>query len=69
MNIIRTFKKNKRDYTKAKVDKLQENSKNKHIMKMYKVINGFKKGYQPRPQVTYKDDDTIVAHTPSIFSR
>ena len=34
---------------------------------MYKGINKFKKGYQPRANVIKKDDGTIVADTTSIF--
>jgi hypothetical protein len=34
----KTFRKNKGDYMKAKVNKLEENSKNKNIREMYKGI-------------------------------
>jgi hypothetical protein len=53
---------------RAKVNKLQEKSKNKNIWEMYEDINEFKKGYQPRAFVIKKDNDTIVANT-SILSR
>ena len=36
---------------------------------MYKGINEFKKGYQPRTYVINKHDGTIVAGTTSILSR
>ena len=36
---------------------------------MYKGINEFKKGYQPRAYVIKKQDGTIVADTTSILSR
>ena len=42
---------------KAKVNKLEENSKNKNIREMYKGINEFKNGYQPR---AYVIKNTIV---------
>ena len=32
---------------KAKVNKLEENTKNKNIWEMYKGINVFRKEYQP----------------------
>ena len=54
---------------KAKVNKLEENSKNKSIRKMCKGINEFKKCYQPRDYVINKDGSTIVADTASILSR
>ena len=40
-DIYRMFRKKKRDYMKVKVNKLEENSKNKNIQKMYKGINEF----------------------------
>ena len=39
---------------KEKVNKLEENNKNKNIREMYKGINEFKKGYQPRAYVKIK---------------
>ena len=54
---------------KAKVNKLEENSKNKNIREMYKGINELKKGYQPHAYVIKKHDDTIVADTTGILSR
>ena len=54
---------------KAKVNKLEENSKNKNIWEMYKGINEFTKGCQPRAYVIKKHDCTIVADTTSILSR
>ena len=43
----------------AKVNKLEENSKNKNIREMYKGINEFKKGYQPRAYVIKKHDGQL----------
>ena len=54
---------------KAKVNKLEENSKYKNIRGMYKEINEFKNGYQPRAYVIKKHDGTIVADTTSILGR
>ena len=51
----------------SKVNKLEENSKNKNIWEMCKGINEFKKGYQPCPYVIKKDHGTIVADTTRIF--
>ena len=66
---VEIFRKKKRDYMKAKVSKLEENSKNKNIREMYKGINEFKKGYLPRAYVIKKHDGTIVTDTTSILSR
>jgi len=41
----RMFRKKKRNYMKAKVNKLEENSKNKNIQEMYKGVNEIKMGY------------------------
>ena len=54
---------------KAKVNKLEANSKNKTIREMCKGINEFKKGYQPSTYVIKKHDGTNVADTTSILSR
>ena len=54
---------------KAKVNKLEKNSKNKNIQEMYKGINELKKKYQPHAYVIKKDNDTIAADTTSILSR
>ena len=35
---------------KAKIHDLQTNSKNTNIIDLYRGINNFKKGYQPRIQ-------------------
>jgi hypothetical protein len=63
------FRKKKRDYMKVKVNKLEENNKNKNIREMYEGINEFKKVYQPRAYVIKKHDGTIVADTTSILNR
>ena len=53
---------------KEKVNKIEENSKNKNIREMYKGINEFKKSYQLRVNVIKKHDGTIVADTTTILS-
>jgi hypothetical protein len=46
----RHFRNKKREYMKAKIHDLQTNSKNTNIRDLYRGINNFKKGYQPRIQ-------------------
>ena len=65
----RTTKKTKRDYMKAKVNKLEENGKNKTFREMCKEINEFEKVYQPPAYVIKKDDGKIVADTTSILNK
>jgi hypothetical protein len=44
----RHFRNKKRDYLKDKINENESNSKNKNIRDLYRGINEFKKGYQPR---------------------
>jgi hypothetical protein len=44
----RTFRKKKREYLKGKINEMKTNDKNKNIRDLYRGINEFKKGYQPR---------------------
>jgi hypothetical protein len=44
----RTFRNKKREYLKGKINELETNNKNKNIRDLYRGINEFKKGYQPR---------------------
>jgi hypothetical protein len=44
----RHFRNKMKEYLKAKIDKLEINSKIKNIRHFYRGINDFKKGYQPR---------------------
>ena len=63
------FRKKKRDYMKAKFNKIEENRKNKKIREMYKGINEFNKVHRPIPYVIKKHDGTIVADPTSILIR
>jgi hypothetical protein len=40
----RTFRNNKREYLKGKINELETNNKNKNIRDLYRGINEFKKG-------------------------
>jgi hypothetical protein len=42
------FRNKKREYLKDKINEFESNSKNKDIRDLYRIINEFKKGYQPR---------------------
>jgi hypothetical protein len=42
------FRNRKREYLKGKINELETNNKNKNIRDLYRGINEFKKGYQPR---------------------
>jgi hypothetical protein len=44
----RTFMTKTREYLEDNIDEVETSSKNKYIGDMYRDINEFKKGYQPR---------------------
>jgi hypothetical protein len=44
----RTFMNKKREYLKSKINELETNNKNKNITELYRGIDEFKKGSQPR---------------------
>jgi len=44
----RIFRNKKREYLKDNINELETNNKNKNIRDLYRGINEFKKGYQPR---------------------
>jgi hypothetical protein len=46
--VSRYFRNKKREYLKDKLNELATNSKNKNIRDLYRGINGFKRGYQPK---------------------
>jgi hypothetical protein len=46
----RHFRNKKKEYTKAKIDELETNSKITNIRDMHRGINDFTKDYQPRIQ-------------------
>jgi len=52
----RHFGDKKKEYLKVKIDELATNSKIKNIRDLYRGINDFKKGYQPRTNIV-KDDN------------
>jgi hypothetical protein len=54
------------EYLKAEIDEPETNSKIKNIRTLYRSINDFKKGYQPRTAIV-KDDKVIWLQTPTVF--
>jgi hypothetical protein len=55
----------KKKYLKDKIDEFATNSKNENIRDLYRGINDFKRGYQPRSN-SVKD---MLAYTHNIFNR
>ena len=60
----RHFKIKKKDYVKTKIEELETNSKIKNIRDVYRGINNFKKGYQPRTDIVKDDKGDLVADSP-----
>jgi len=65
----RHFRNKKKAYVKVKIEELEINSKIKNIRDLYRGINDFKKGYQPRTNIVKDDKGDLVADTHSILSR
>jgi hypothetical protein len=50
-----------REYLKDKINKLGSDSKNKNIRNLYRCINEFKKGYQPRTNLEEYERADLLA--------
>jgi len=62
----RHFREVKKENLKAKIDEHEINCNTKNIRYMYKGINDFKKGYQPRTNVV-KDERVTWLRTGIVF--
>jgi hypothetical protein len=65
----RNFRTKKREYLKKKINMLETNSKNKNIRDLYRGINEFKKGYQPRTNMVKPENGDRLADFHSILNR
>jgi hypothetical protein len=65
----RHFRNKKKAYLKAKIEKLETNSKINNIRNLYRVINDVKKGYQPRTRIVKDEKGDLVADSHSIMAR
>ena len=54
---------------RAKREELENNSKIKNIRDLYRGINDFKKGYQPRTDIVKDEKGDVVADSHSILTR
>jgi hypothetical protein len=63
------FRHKKREYLKDKINELESNSKNKNITDLYRGINEFKKGYQPRTNLVKDERGDLLADPHKILSR
>jgi len=65
----RHFRNKKKVYLKAKIEELETNSKIKNIKELYRGINDFKKGYQPRTNIVKDEKGDLVANSHSKLAR
>jgi len=59
----------KKAYLKAKIEELETNSKIKNARDLYRGINDFKKGYQPRAIIVKDEKGDLVADSHSIMAK
>jgi C4-type Zn-finger protein len=62
---MKHFSNKSREYLKAKINELETNSKN--IRELYRGINDFKKGYQPRTHIVKDEKGELVVDSHSIL--
>jgi hypothetical protein len=65
----RHFRNKKREYLKDRINELESNNKNKNIRVLYRGINKFKKGYQPRTNLVKDERGDLVADPHKILNR
>jgi hypothetical protein len=65
----RYFRKKKRDYLKNKLYELAKSSKNKNIRYLYRGINEFKRGYQPRNKLVKGENGDMLADSHNVLDR
>jgi hypothetical protein len=57
------------EYLKGKINELATNSKNKNIRDLYRGINEFKRGYQPRTNLVKDENGDLLADSNTILNR
>jgi hypothetical protein len=65
----RTFRNKKSEYLKGKINELETNNKNKNIRDLYRGINEFKKGYQPRFNIIRDENGNLIADPQNVLNR
>jgi hypothetical protein len=65
----RHFRNKKKAYLKTKIEEPESNSKIKNIRDLYRDINDFKKGYQPRTRIVKDEKGDLIADSHIIIAR
>ena len=66
-NTSRHFWNKKKEHLKAKIEELESNRKIKNIRDLYRGINNFKEGYQPRNNIVKDEKGDLVTDCHSIL--
>jgi hypothetical protein len=69
VEVGRYFRNKKREYLKDKIIELARNSKNKNIRDLYRGINEFKSGYQPKNNLVKDENGDLIADSHNILNR
>jgi len=56
-------------YLREEINELETNSKNKNIGDLYRDVNEFKQGHQPRTKLVKDENDDLLADSHSILNR
>jgi hypothetical protein len=67
--VSRHFRNKKREYLKDKIDELAMNNRKKNIRDLYRGINGFKRGYQPKNNLVKDEYGDLFADSHNILNR
>jgi hypothetical protein len=62
------FRNKKREYLKDKINELAMNSKKENIWDLYREINEFKRGYQPRSNFVKDENGDLLADSNTIVN-
>jgi hypothetical protein len=65
----RHFRNKKREYSKDRINELESNSKNKNVRDLYRGINEFKKGYQPRTNLVKNEKGDLLVDPHKTVNR
>jgi hypothetical protein len=65
----RYFRNKKWEYLKDKIKELATDSKNKDIRDLFRGINEFKRGYQPRNNFVEDENGDLLADSHNILNR
>jgi hypothetical protein len=65
----RIFRNKKREYLKGKINEPETDNKNKNIRDLYRDINEFKKGYQPRINIIKDENGNLIADPQNVLNR